>query len=71
MEIFWSWFRRLLRPLWDWFAGFSRIYENFNIDYDYQGDDDGDDDGDGDKDGDDLSKLPHRKTIKCNIIDVI
>jgi len=68
MENFWSWFRRLFRPLWDWFIGFGHhIYENFNIDYDnnIQADDDGDKDDDG------LSKLPHRKTIKCNIIDVI
>jgi len=67
MESVWSYIRRLFRPLWDWFVGLGRIYENFNIDYDntIQADDDGDKDGNG------LSKLPHRKTIKCNIIDVI
>ena len=67
MESVWSYIRRLFRPLWDWFVGLGRIYENFNIDYDnnIQADDDGDKDDDG------LSKLPHRKTIKCNIIDVI
>ncbi len=67
MESVWSYIRRLFRPLWDWFVGLGRLYENFNIDYDnnIQADDDGDKDDDG------LSKLPHRKTIKCNIIDVI
>ena len=69
MESVWSYIRRLFRPLWDWFVGLGRIYENFNIDYDninIQANDDA-----GDKDDDGLSKLPHRKTIKCNIIDVI
>ena len=44
---------------------FFGIYETFHlkIDYDNQGDDDGYKDGDG------LSKLPHRKTIKCNLPD--
>ena len=64
MESVWSYIRRLFRPLWDWFI---KLGQNFNTDYDnnIQADDDDGDNGNG------LSKLPHRKTIKCNIIDVI
>ena len=70
MEILWSYIRRLFRPLWDWFRG---IYETFNgnIDNDNQYDGDVDNDGEVDQDGNGLLKLPHRKTLKCNIINVI